>query len=162
MYDDDADLIEQVSDDDEEEEEDGQAMDEDGAPAAASQPRKSRGNRLSDTLDDEPALVGYERTEMIGQGAYGIVYKGRKEETNEIVAIKRIPFADSTPEGGVPCNVIREISLLREIDHPNVVRSSLKIVAGKKLYGMRNLKRLTTKRTSHALKLFTFSSGQTL
>lgn len=62
-------------------------------------------------------------TEMIGQGAYGIVYKGRKEDTNEIVAIKRIPFSDSTPEGGVPCNVIREISLLRELDHPNVVRT---------------------------------------
>lgn len=59
---------------------------------------------------------------MVGQGAYGIVYKGRKEDTNEIVAIKRIPFADTTPEGGVPCNVIREISLLRELDHPNVVR----------------------------------------
>lgn len=58
---------------------------------------------------------------MIGQGAYGIVYKGRKEDTGQIVAIKRIPFADATPEGGVPCNVIREISLLRELDHPNVV-----------------------------------------
>ena len=58
---------------------------------------------------------------MIGQGAYGIVYKGKKEDTGDIVAIKRIPFSDSTPEGGVPCNVIREISLLRELDHPNVV-----------------------------------------
>jgi len=58
---------------------------------------------------------------MIGQGAYGIVYKGKKEDTQQTVAIKRIPFADSTPEGGVPCNVIREISLLRELDHPNVV-----------------------------------------
>ena len=61
---------------------------------------------------------------MIGQGAYGIVYKGKKEDTGDIVAIKRIPFSDSTPAGGVPCNVIREISLLRELDHPNVVRSS--------------------------------------
>lgn len=60
---------------------------------------------------------------MIGQGAYGIVYKGKKEDTGQVVAIKRIPFADSTPEGGVPCNVIREISLLRELDHPNVVRA---------------------------------------
>lgn len=59
---------------------------------------------------------------MIGQGAYGIVYKGIRQRTNETVAIKRIPFADSTPEGGVPCNVIREISLLRELDHPNVVQ----------------------------------------
>ena len=67
-------------------------------------------------------LLSFEfRTAMIGQGAYGIVYKGKKEDTGDIVAIKRIPFSDSTPEGGVPCNVIREISLLRELDHPNVV-----------------------------------------
>jgi Protein kinase domain len=66
--------------------------------------------------------VAMVRTEMIGQGAYGIVYQGTKVATGEKVAIKRIPFADSTPEGGVPCNVIREISLLRELNHPNVVR----------------------------------------
>jgi serine/threonine protein kinase len=66
-------------------------------------------------------IISFIRTAMIGQGAYGIVYKGKKEDTGDIVAIKRIPFSDSTPEGGVPCNVIREISLLRELDHPNVV-----------------------------------------
>ena len=64
----------------------------------------------------------HNRTDLIGQGAYGIVFKGTSNATGETVAIKRIPFADSTPEGGVPCNVIREISLLRELDHPNVVK----------------------------------------
>lgn len=62
------------------------------------------------------------RTDLIGQGAYGTVYRGTQRATNRTVAIKRIPYADSTPEGGVPCNVIREISLLRELTHNNVVQ----------------------------------------
>ena len=52
----------------------------------------------------------------------GTVYRGTQRSTNRTVAIKRIPYADSTPEGGVPCNVIREISLLRELTHSNVVQ----------------------------------------
>lgn len=50
------------------------------------------------------------------------MYKGTQRSTNRTVAIKRIPYAETTPEGGVPCNVIREISLLRELTHNNVVQ----------------------------------------
>ena len=67
-------------------------------------------------------LYTYNSTDLIGQGAYGTVYRGTQRSTNRTVAIKRIPYADSTPEGGVPCNVIREISLLRELNHTNVVQ----------------------------------------
>jgi hypothetical protein len=61
MYDDDADLIEQVSDDDD----DDEGMMDAGAAAvpAAQQPQRQRGTRLTDqvNMDDEPALTGYER-----------------------------------------------------------------------------------------------------
>merc|ERR1712157_477221 len=72
-------------------------------------------------VDEELGLDGYQRSELIGQGAYGIVYKATRVSNGETVAIKRIPFAE-TSEGGVPCSVIREISLLREVDHKNVVK----------------------------------------
>ncbi len=83
---------------------------------------RRKNSSSTEEIDDEPPLEGYERTNRIGQGAYGIVYKGVQRSTGHTVAIKRIPFGEATPEGGVPCNVIREISLLRELDHPNVVR----------------------------------------
>lgn len=82
----------------------------------------SNSNGSPEEIDNEPRLEGYERTNRIGQGAYGIVYRGVHRSSGDVVAIKRIPFTEASPEGGVPCNVIREISLLRELDHPNVVR----------------------------------------
>ncbi|CAG8488321.1 2902_t:CDS:10 [Ambispora gerdemannii] len=53
-------------------------------------------------------------------GTYGIVYKAQNRETNEVVALKRIRLDNE--EEGVPCTAIREISLLKELKHPNIVR----------------------------------------
>ena len=60
----------------------------------------------------------YQRTEKIGEGTYGIVYKAIDKQTNEEVALKKIRL-DHEDEG-IPSTAIREISLLKEIDHPNV------------------------------------------
>jgi len=62
----------------------------------------------------------YTKIEKLGEGTYGIVYKAKNRETGEIVALKRIRL-DSEDEG-VPCTAIREISLLKELKHPNIVR----------------------------------------
>lgn len=72
--------------------------------------------------DVDLMLEDYDGTYQIGQGAYGIVFRGIQKSTGDTVAIKKIPSNEAAPEGGVPCNVIREISLLRELEHPNVVR----------------------------------------
>jgi hypothetical protein len=78
MYEEDADLIEQVSDDD--------AMEDDVQPSNQKpKSNRSRSNRLSDqiNLDDEPALQGYQRTDMIGQGAYGGEYNKQSHSRSQ-------------------------------------------------------------------------------
>jgi len=62
----------------------------------------------------------YVKIEKLGEGTYGIVYKAKNKETGEIVALKRIRL-DSEDEG-VPCTAIREISLIKQLQHPNIVR----------------------------------------
>ena len=48
-----------------------------------------------------------------------MVYKGKHKKTNRIVALKKIRL--ESEEEGVPSTAIREISLLKELVHPNVV-----------------------------------------
>ncbi|KAI9136131.1 protein serine/threonine kinase [Paraphysoderma sedebokerense] len=62
----------------------------------------------------------YQKIEKLGEGTYGIVYKAQNRETQDIVALKRIRLDNE--EEGVPCTAIREISLLKELKHPNIVR----------------------------------------
>lgn len=73
--------------------------------------------------------------EKVGEGTYGVVYKARDLSTpeNRIVALKKIRL--EAEDEGVPSTAIREISLLKEMQHPNVLRL-LNIVHadGHKLY----------------------------
>jgi len=60
------------------------------------------------------------KQEKLGEGTYGVVYKARHTKTNETVALKKIRL--ETEDEGVPSTAIREISLLKELNHPAVVR----------------------------------------
>lgn len=61
----------------------------------------------------------YEKIEKVGEGTYGVVYKARHKKSNKIVALKKIRLENE--DEGVPSTAMREISILKELRHPNVV-----------------------------------------
>ena len=65
-------------------------------------------------------LDRYERKEKLGEGTYGVVYKALDRQTGAFTALKKIRL--EREDEGVPSTAIREISLLKEIQHPNVVK----------------------------------------
>ncbi|KIO26812.1 hypothetical protein M407DRAFT_196582 [Tulasnella calospora MUT 4182] len=64
-------------------------------------------------------MENYVRLEKLGEGVYGVVYKARDVSKNKIVAMKKIRL--EAEDEGVPSTAIREISLLKELDDPNIV-----------------------------------------
>jgi len=64
-------------------------------------------------------LDKYQKLEKLGEGTYGIVYRAQNLDTGEHVAIKKIRLEKE--DDGVPSTAIREISLLKNLRHPNVV-----------------------------------------
>ena len=65
-------------------------------------------------------MEAYQKLEKVGEGTYGVVYKAKNRETGDIVALKKIRL--EREDEGVPSTAIREISLLKELQHPNIVR----------------------------------------
>lgn len=65
-------------------------------------------------------MDNFVKIEKIGEGTYGVVYKAKDKLTGKLVALKKIRL--ETESEGVPSTAIREISLLRELTHPNIVQ----------------------------------------
>eukprot|EP00093_Oithona_nana_P007721 07721.XXX_53507_55065_1 [CDS] Oithona nana genome sequencing. len=72
------------------------------------------------------------KIEKIGEGTYGVVFKGKNKKTGEIVAMKKIRL--ESEEEGVPSTAIREVSLLKELQHPNIVSLKDVIMQEARLY----------------------------
>ena len=65
-------------------------------------------------------LDQYEKLEKLGEGTYGVVSKARNKKTDEVVALKKIRLEQE--DEGIPSTAIREIALLKELQHDNIVR----------------------------------------
>ncbi|CAJ1927048.1 unnamed protein product [Sphenostylis stenocarpa] len=62
----------------------------------------------------------FEKLDQIGQGAYSSVHKARDLETGKIVALKKVRFSSADVES--VRFMAREIYILRQLDHPNVMK----------------------------------------
>ena len=62
----------------------------------------------------------YQKLDRIGEDTYRVVHKARDVTTGELVALKKIRLEHE--DEGIPSTTICEISLLKELKHPNIVR----------------------------------------
>ncbi|KAM4853213.1 cyclin-dependent kinase-like 1 isoform 2-T2 [Thomomys bottae] len=61
----------------------------------------------------------YEKLGKIGEGSYGVVFKCRNRDTGQLVAIKR--FLESEDDPLIKKVALREIRMLKQLKHPNLV-----------------------------------------
>lgn len=66
-----------------------------------------------------PSSSNYIKLEKLGEGTYATVFKARHVHSGNIVAIKEISL---NQEEGAPSTAIREISLMKDLHHENIVR----------------------------------------
>ena len=69
--------------------------------------------------EDARCISAFEIISQIGEGTFGQVFKGRDLATEEIVALKKVR-TDHEREG-FPITAVREIKILRQLHHENIV-----------------------------------------
>nr|UXY87890.1 cyclin-dependent kinase-like 2 [Cryptomonas curvata] len=74
-------------------------------------------------------MENYRRTEILGQGAYGKVYKGQDLRSGQIVALKRA--LTTSDEEGIPPTTLREISILKTVSESEYIVKLLDVVSAK-------------------------------
>jgi cyclin-dependent kinase 2 len=82
--------------------------------------RNSSATKLVGQITDKYSLL-----EKIGSGTYGVVYRARDKRTQSVVALKKIKVSrncEDSDEDGVPSSSLREIGLLKDLKHQNVLR----------------------------------------
>jgi len=62
----------------------------------------------------------YKRLNTISEGVYGVVHRCIDRETRELVALKKIKLYKT--QSGFPLSSLREIGILLDLDHPNIVK----------------------------------------
>lgn len=126
---------------------------EGGGGGGASSNRERRDIRVKMHLQSARSVDHFEKLEQIGEGTYGQVrqklcalekppflftfffqkvYMARSHDGGEIVALKKVRM-DNEKEG-FPITAIREIKILKNLDHKNVIRLKEIVTSKVRLY----------------------------
>jgi serine/threonine protein kinase len=82
---------------------------------------------------DSQQIGDYEVLEPLGEGTVGQVYRARNVETDEIVALKLLRGSVARdPE--IEQRFVREVTVLQQLDHPNIVRYDFCGIHGENLF----------------------------
>lgn len=98
----------------------------DSGIGSSTKSHKSEMGRIGE--QEQTSLMGehafYQELSLIGNGAYGTVYKAKDLTSGQVVALKkvRVPLT----EDGLPTSTLREIATLKQLErfeHPHIVSS---------------------------------------
>ena len=78
------------------------------------------GDNNQQTRQQEMFNIRWKKGEMLGQGAFGVVYLGLNIDTGELMAVKQMATEDVSRRE--LSSLENEIHLLRNLRHPNIVR----------------------------------------
>ena len=98
----------------------------------------------------------YIKTQKLGEGTYGIVFRAKDQKGQEIYALKKIRL--QADQEGIPSTAIREISLLKELNHINIVKLHEVLHSPKKLtlvfeYVEQDLKKVVDSKGKNGLNI---------
>lgn len=110
------------------------------APEAADESAPQAAHEEEDERDNEPqsgkehrrkrsalfdgcrSVEEFERLDRIDEGSYGVVYRARDMNSNEVVALKRVKLNREACAEGFPITALRETNVLLALQHEHIVR----------------------------------------
>ncbi|WVQ94722.1 hypothetical protein IAU59_001802 [Kwoniella sp. CBS 9459] len=91
--------------------------------------------KLEKTFEGTATLAAYDLGAKLGEGTFGVVTKGIEIATKRAIALKKL--ITHNPRDGVSVTTVREIKILKSLNHPNVV-PILNMVVERKIIGDRS------------------------
>lgn len=107
-------------------------------------------------------ISNYQLLNLIQEGTYGVVTRGRDKQSGHVVALKKIKGNWLHSEEGFPITSLREIHILRQFDHPNIVKLHEVISSSSSFYLVLELVEHDLKGIMQTHGLFTISEVKTI